>query len=214
MKCRAGQFAGMVAGALVATLTLGGCSLRKAAIDQHAYLLMPSTVQSIASPGHPGTLKVLPVTVAAAFEAQGLVYRWDELAYRTDFYHQFMVPPRALATERLTEVLRQARPFETVVAAGSPVDAAWLLETTVTAFYGDWRPGREAAAVVEVRYELVKAGRSERRVVGAGTKRTAIPLPERTPVALVKGLSAGLDRASSEIAAALRELSLGDADRR
>ncbi len=214
MKRRAGQFIGMVAGAMVAILTLGGCSLRKAAVDQHSYLLLPATVRPAAEPGHPGTLKVLPVTVAAAFEAQGLVYRWDEVTYRSDFYHQFLVPPRSLATERLTEGLRQGRPFETVVSASSPAEAGWWLEMTVTAFYGDWRTGRAPAAVVEVRYELLKAGRAERRVVGGGTSKAVTPLSERTPVALVKGLSAGLDRASAEIAAALKEFRLEDTNRR
>jgi uncharacterized lipoprotein YmbA len=199
---------------LMASLGLSGCSFRQAAVDQRTYLLLPSTVEASPPSGHRGTLRVLPVSVASAFEGQGLVYRWDELVYRSDFYHQFMVSPRSLVTERLTEGLRQCRPFETVVSAGSPAEAGWLLEMTVNSLYGDWRSDRTPTAVVEVRYELIKAERPSRRVITNGVSRVEAPLSERTPAALVRGFSAGLDKVTLEIAEVLRRLPLDDKDAR
>src|SRR5262249_52991226 len=96
-----------------------------------------------------------------------------------------------------------AGPFKAVTQPDSMLPASYILEANVTELYGDFRPGRPAAAVMAVQFILVdvdavKSGRVFEQTI---TRRG--PLDDPSPGALVRGYGKAVSDILSEVAAEL-----------
>lgn len=169
---------------------LSGCAQSITAREQYVFQVKRDLTASESPPD--GTLEVRRLTIDAAFAGKNLVYRLKEFEYEADYYREFLVPPAVLITEQTREWLSASRVFAEVVPLGSRIPPTYTLEGNVTALYGDFRDGPESAAVLEIRYFLLKNGDPQETILFAETYRAREPLPAKTPEALIESLNKAL----------------------
>jgi hypothetical protein len=86
------------------------------------------------------------------------------------------------------------RPLRRGARAGISADAAYALEGTVLAVYGDLREAKRPAAVLEVQVYVVRAGPAGRELVLDRRFSERVDLPDTAPEALAKGFNEALAR--------------------
>lgn len=137
-----------LAGLLAGLFFLGGCSLRQAAPAKSTYLMEAHRTAPAPAASGFGALRVRSIQVAAPFEGRGFVYRRGELHYESDFYHEFLVPPRTVVTDQVRQWFSDSGLFARVLEPSSQADAALSLEGTVSALYGDFREHPKAVLAI------------------------------------------------------------------
>ena len=186
-------------------VALAGCAQNVSAREQYVLQVTRNLQPLEARIG--ATLEVRRLTIDAAFAAKSLVYRLREFEYEADYYREFLVPPAVLITEQTREWLSASGLFAEVVPPGSRIHPTYTLEGNVTALYGDFRTESASAAVLEIRYFLLKNGDPKETILFAETYRVREPLPAKSPEALVrafnKALAGTLDRLETDLQQAL-----------
>jgi cholesterol transport system auxiliary component len=172
-------------------LTLSGC-FGGTAINK-TYYILDARREGGPAPVHADTtLRVRRFNVDEAFAAKQLVYRVAEFRYESDYYHEFMVLPGAMITEKTRDWLADSGLFARVSSVGSRLESTYLLEGNVTALYADFRSEAAPTAVVEIRFFLL-AGPDTNETVGlARTYRAESPIAAKTAEGVVEALSKGL----------------------
>jgi len=186
-------------------VALAGCAQNVSAREQYVLQVTRNLEPLEARLG--ATLEVRRLTIDAAFAAKSLVYRLREFEYEADYYREFLVPSAVLITEQTREWLSASGLFAEVVPPGSRVPPAYTLEGNVTALYGDFQTESAPAAVLEIRYFLLKNGDPKETILFAETYRVREPLPAKSPEALVaafnKALAGTLSRLETDLQQAL-----------
>lgn len=185
-------------------LTLAACSFGRPMPQPATYVIEPPMLAPeprIAR--RPETLRMGHVQVAAAYAGSALVYRLDETRYTSDPYHAFIAAPGALLGHVIADWLDRCGPFSGVAQPGSKAPAAYILEATVTALYGDFRSGQKPAAVLAVQFALVDQTGLRPRLVQERTIARRVDLPRASPEALVHGYSEALAQILSQLASEL-----------
>lgn len=173
-------------------LMASGCSLKQAAPVKATFLIeTPRTAPARAIPA-PMTLRVRPIQVAEPFEGREFVYRKSELSFESDFYHGFLVPPRALVTSQARRWLETSGLFRAVLDPTSKADATHTLEGNVTALYGDYRDQAAPKAVLAIQFVLLHEEGAAPQIVFQRGYRQEVPLDGRGAEALAKGWSKAL----------------------
>jgi uncharacterized lipoprotein YmbA len=173
-------------------LLVTGCSLKQAAPVKATFLLeAPRTAPTRPAAG-PMTLRVRPIQVAEPFEGREFVYRKSELNFESDFYHGFLVPPRALVTSQLRRWFESSGLCRAVLDPASKADATHTLEGSVTALYGDYRDTAAPKAVLAVQFVLWHEPGAVPQMVFQREYRQEVPLDGRGAEALAKGWSRAL----------------------
>lgn len=175
---------------LVVILTgtlLAGCSLKKQYPAKHSFLIEAQRIGEARAAATSGVLRVRSLQVAAPFEGKGFVYRNSGLGYQTDFYHEFLVAPRALMTEQTRQWLGASGLFRFVLDSSSKADATHSLEGNVSALYGDYRDGASPKAVLAVEFFLVNDQPASPEIVFHKSYRQEVSLENRAPETLAKG---------------------------
>jgi uncharacterized lipoprotein YmbA len=180
------------------SLALMACSIGKPVPQPTTYVVEPDAPTQRVSGLHGSeVVRMGNVRVAAAFAGNALVYRTDDVTFVSDPYQSFIADPRAMFGNQMASWLNLAGPFKVVTQPDSGLPADYILEATVIEFYGDFRPGKPAAAVMTVQLTLFSTD-----AVGSGrvfeqTVTRRVPLERSSPDALVRGYG----RAVSEILA-------------
>ena len=104
----------------------------------------------------PGSLRVGPVAVGAAFRGKQFVFREADLKYETDYYNEFLVAPAANIGEAVARALTAAKVFTAVLPGATTADPDWTLDVFVGSLYGDGRAMDKPAAVLSVTFFLRK----------------------------------------------------------
>ncbi|HKY01555.1 MAG TPA: hypothetical protein VJM53_03300 [Burkholderiales bacterium] len=130
---------------LLLALMLTACDLKRPAVAVHTYLPPPSASKA----PQPLDTRIERFNVAPAFEGKPLVWRMSETRYESDFYNEFLSPPRALLLNRTQEWFH---------LGDHPNPAARALYVDVLSFYGD---RRNSEAVVRARFSLEGSNRFE-----------------------------------------------------
>lgn len=193
---------------VAAGLLLGGCTLTRPAVVKERYLLQAAppapAMAPAAAAAHPGTLRLNPVAVAAPYAGTSLVVRLDEFRYERDFYHEFLVAPRDMITERTAAWLAARRVFAGVQLAGSSLPPDVELGGFVSEFYGDLRPGRPPEAVLTVQFVLTDIRTAPAKRLWQDTFTRRVPLTGKAPAEIVRGMDAALAAVLTDLAAALQ----------
>ncbi len=144
------------------------------------------------------TLLVGAVTVAAGYDNRGLVYRVGPERVEADFYNEFVAPPARLLADQTAQYLDQANNRVRVVKTPGLTLAQFGLETYLEYLHGDFTvdPPR---AEIGIRFTLNDLRGSTTRVIFDKTYRRSSPLAERSPAALVAGLSECLREVLAEL---------------
>jgi cholesterol transport system auxiliary component len=173
---------------------LAGCSLKKQAPAKLAFVLEAHRPADKRSASDLATLRVRPLSVAAPFEGRNFVYRNSDLNYESDFYHEFLVAPRALLTEEVRQWLEGSGLFRAVLDPASKDEATHSLEGHVTELYGDFRSKAAPKGTLALRFLLMREGTSRSEIVFQKAYRQEVPADNRSPEALAKAWSKALQQ--------------------
>jgi len=170
-----------------AALALIACSIGKPIPAPNTYVVQPPAPEG-ASSSNPNTesLRVGNVRVAAAYAGAALVYRMDEVQFTSDPYSRFIAEPATMLGDQMAVWLAGTGRFA-VVGPESALPAHYLLETTVTELYGDFRSGRQPAAVLAVQFALLDQTSARPKAVLERSIARRVDLPRASPDALVRG---------------------------
>jgi uncharacterized lipoprotein YmbA len=179
---------------LGAVCLLTGCLARPPLEQQSFIFAAPAASAAKASPGG-RVLRIRSLQVAAPFEGRQFVYRTGEFSYDNDTYAQFMVPPAEGLVPPINSLTRQSGVFSAVAEPGSGLKPDTLVEIHVTQLYGDFRPSREAAAVLAMRFLFFDAPQGiPGKVLFQQEYARALPLKTRSAAALIEGWNQALDQ--------------------
>ena len=179
---------------LIALTILPGCGGRKA-YDKHNYLLNATRQAEPVARQKDVILEVRNFTIDTAFSGKGLVYRTGELKYETDFYHEFLISPRSMITEKTRNWLAASGLCQRVLDPGSQIDPTHMIEGNITALYGDFRDEASPKAVMEIRMFLLetRAGEEPLSILGA-TYKSSADLESSGPDGLVNAFDKCLEQ--------------------
>jgi cholesterol transport system auxiliary component len=176
-----------------AALILAACSIGEPLPEATTYVVEPQM-----PPAAPAGARV-----AAAFSGNSLVFRASDVRYVSDPYHAFIADPASMLGDRMADWLEQAGPFASVVPPDGVRSTRYVLQASVTELYGDFRPGRQPAAVMTVQFALLDTDSPRAKTVLARTLSRRIDLPEASFDALVRGYGTALAEILAELVAAM-----------
>jgi cholesterol transport system auxiliary component len=172
-------------------LTLSGC-FQSAAIDRKYYILDVKRQGGPAQVHTDAALRVRRFNVDEAFATRQLVYRVSEFRYESDYFHQLLVLPGLMITEKTRDWLADSGLFGRVSSVGSRLEPKYMLEGNVIALYADFRNEAKPVAVAEIRFFLLAGPEGEETVDLARTYRAESSIGAKTAEAVVEALSQSL----------------------
>jgi cholesterol transport system auxiliary component len=194
-------------GLLGGVAALGGCSL----LPQAPYVQKrdwPLDVRRDAAlpPRRGGRiLLVRNVQAAPGLEQRGLQWLQRDGSLHVDFYEQWAVPPAEAVADDLRRWLADAGLFGAVVAAGSRLNADFVLEGEVNTFMADLRTDTARASLAIVLYDQRP---NPTRLLLQKTESAEVKLAGTDAPALAEGMKAALvevlRRTEQEVAGATR----------
>jgi ABC-type uncharacterized transport system auxiliary subunit len=171
---------------LACAIAVGGCA-QTAAHKRH-YILEAVRQDEPAETQTDVVLEVHRFTIDAAFAGKALVYRRDQLTYESDFYHEFLVAPAVMITEKARLWLARSGLVARVLTPGSRLEASHTLEGNITQLYGDFSDPSTAQAVLELHCFLLANENADETIVFGKVYGASIPLEAQTADALVEAL--------------------------
>lgn len=138
-------------------------------------------------------LGIRTLQVAPPFDGRAFVYRTGEFSYERDPYARFMVPPAEGLISPICRWWREAGEFRDVAEAGSALKPDTLVEIHVAQLYGDFRPLKNSAAVLDIRVVFFDAANGvPGRVILRRECSRRVPLKARTASALMEAWNQAL----------------------
>lgn len=172
-------------------LTVSGC-LQGTASDRKYYILDVKREGGPAQVHTDAALRIRRFNVDEAFMTKQLAYRLGEFRYESDYYHQFLVLPGMMITEKARDWLADSGIFGRVSSVGSRLESKYMLEGNVITLHADFRNESAPAAVTEIRFFLIAGPDANETVALARTYRAESPISARTAEAVVEALSKSL----------------------
>lgn len=171
-------------------VTLAGCvNLNKSYPEKRSFVLDVGAPPH-ETPSHSNkVLKINRLRVSPLFAGRAMVYRTADLQYESDFYDEWFVTPSVLVTQQLQNWLARSGRFQLVLQGTNHIEPTHFLEGTVTEFYGDFR--ESPSAVLGIEFHLLDA-MNEGQLSFRQTYHQGIPLTDRSPDALARGLTEAL----------------------
>jgi cholesterol transport system auxiliary component len=173
------------------TLTLSGC-LQGDTADRKHYIVEAKREGGPPAVHSDTTLRVRRFNVDEAYASKQLVYRIEEFRYESDYYHEFLVLPGLMITEKTRDWLADSGLFGRVSSVGSRLESTYMLEGNVTKLCADFTDKSAPMAVMEIRFFLLVGADVNETVVLSETYRAASPIPNRSAEAVVEAFSKSL----------------------
>ncbi|MEK6801456.1 MAG: ABC-type transport auxiliary lipoprotein family protein [Nitrospirota bacterium] len=183
----------MKVGCLIALCTAAaGCvNLNKSYPEKRSFVLEVSRDQETGPPRIGPVLKIARFRVSPQFEGRELVVRTGEFQYDMHFYDVWLVTPGAMLGQQFYAWLSRTGQFQYVLLGSNHAEAAYVLAGDITAFHGDYREGRQPTAVLGLDLHVID-GKQEASVVWQRRYRQEVPLSDRLPDELARGLNEAL----------------------
>lgn len=137
-------------------------------------------------------LLLKPVRVTSQFRGRTLVFKIGENEYQSQPQYQFFSDPSEMFTEQLRRWLQKSGQFSQVVI-DEDIEADMVLETAVTALYGDQREQFSPQAVLEMQFFLLTADKNNSKPLFQTGLRIDVDIAQTTPANVVKGWQQGLE---------------------
>ncbi|OUR73788.1 ABC transporter [Methylophaga sp. 41_12_T18] len=138
------------------------------------------------------TLYLKPVTVTSHFRGKTLVFRIGENEFRSQPPHEFFSEPEEMFTEQLRRWLQKSGMFSQVVTTETS-HADFVLETAVTALYGEKREQFSPQAALEMQFFLSSTEKDKAQTLFQTGLRIDVDVDSPTPANIVKGWQQGLE---------------------
>lgn len=178
-------------------LTTGCLRLEKTYPQKKAYALAgPSTVTHHGSASN-RVLQIDAFDSAPAYRGRGFVYRTGDQTWQSDYYHEFFTPPTTMFSEIIRNWVQGTGVFRQISQAGYPA-ASDLLQGRIVALHGDYRPGRQPMAVLELQLSLMDLQTTPPRTLLYRSYRQSLPLADKQPATLVQTWNTALADILSE----------------
>jgi uncharacterized lipoprotein YmbA len=136
-------------------------------------------------------LYLKPVKLTSHFRGRKLVFRIGDNEYQQQISHQFFSDPQEMFTEQLKRWLSKSGLFSQIVT-NDDVPADMILETAVTALYGDAREQFSPQSVLEMQFFLLRTDQNKTQPLFQTGLKVEVDIPETTPPNVVKGWKQGL----------------------
>jgi cholesterol transport system auxiliary component len=178
---------------LAGIVLITSCSLRQSYPARQTFLIEARRDQPPAQATPHAILRIRPPTVAAPFDHRAFVYRDGDLAYETDFYHQFLVSPRVLIADATRQWLAESGLFLAVLDSSSRIAPTHTLEANVTSLYGDFRNPAAPEAVVAIQFHLLRESPTGPQIQFHQAYRSTVPVQRTDADTLARSLSLALE---------------------
>lgn len=183
-----------------------GCSLSKPYPDKSLHAISVHDSPAKVKLPTKAVLRIEAVHVAKPFDDSTFVYKVGQSEFRSDYYAGFITTPEALLGAELTSFLSRSGLYTSVVEGSSIADARWMLESNVTALYGDYS-GSKPAAVMTIGFFLLDSHQSIRfQHVYSETE----PLADKNPPELIEGWNKAYGRILQALLKDLAEVQKAD----
>lgn len=143
-------------------------------------------------------LLLMPVRVTSLYREKTLVFRVGDNEYKPQPPHEFFADPSEMFTEQLRRWLQKTGLFTQVVTT-SDVPADMVLESAVTALYGEQRDQFSPQAVLEMQFFLMSSNGENLKPLFQTGLRADVDIDESTPENVVKGWKQGLEELLSTV---------------
>ncbi len=137
------------AASLMTLLFFTSCSLKQPHIEKQTYLLDVSRTAAGRATAHPASLQIRNVSITPPFDGRGFVHRTSNLAYSTDFYHEFLTPPATQIEAQLQSWLTASKVFRNVLPSRNATLATHALDIQITTLHADVRSPSAAQVIIE-----------------------------------------------------------------
>lgn len=137
-------------------------------------------------------LRLSPVRVTSLYRGKTLVFRVGDNEYRPQPPHQFFADPSEMITEQLRRWLEKTGLFSQVVTRDD-VPADMVLDTAVTALYGEQRDQFSPQAVLEMQFFLMSEDPNNTKPLFQTGLRVDVDIEQSSPENVVKGWNQGLE---------------------
>ncbi len=151
-------------------------------------------------------LEVRRFSVDSVYAAKELMYRQGPLAYQIDHYHQLVISPGQMITEKTRTWLLQSGLFSRVLDPGSLSVPTHYLEGNVTALYGDFRNKRAPVAVMAMRLFLIDPKPAHESVLLSKTYEARVALKTFDAQGLVAGYNTCVEQILTQLEDDLSEI--------
>ncbi len=185
-------------------LLLSGClRLETPHPPKTAYLLSAQRNAPITESLSHRILQIDPFESAPCCLGRSFVYRRGEQIWLNDYYHEFFTAPPAMLTEISRLWMQKSGLFGQVAATGYP-PPSHLLRGRIVNLYGDYRPGKPPAAVLQLEFSFwdLQAGAPRDPLHRSYHRR--LVLEDRQPETLVKAWSEALVEILGELETTLK----------
>jgi cholesterol transport system auxiliary component len=182
---------------LIVASTAGCLDLKKSYPEKRSFVLDVGEPQREARENGTIVVKINKLRVSPLFAGRAMVYRIADLQYESDFYNEWFVAPAALVTQQVHHWLSQISGFQLVGLGMNHLDPTHLLQGTVTEFYGDFRD--TPLAVLGLDVHVLDAMHAHQPLFRRSYHQE-VPLGDRSPDALARGLTEALRLALVDMA--------------
>jgi uncharacterized lipoprotein YmbA len=136
-------------------------------------------------------LLLKPVRVVPHFRDKAIVFRVNESEYQSQASHLLFSEPEEMFTAQLRRWLQKSGLFSQVVVDDS-VEADFVLESAVTALYGEKRPEYSPQSILEMQFFMSNADDQQKMLFQTGL-RVDVDIEQTTPGNVVTGWKQGLE---------------------
>lgn len=137
-------------------------------------------------------LYIKPVKVTSHFRGKHIVFKVGENEFRSSTNHEFFSEPEEMFTEQLKRWLQKSGLFSKVVTSKDE-SADLVLETAVTALYGEKREQFSPQAVLEMQFFLTSSDEEQQQALFQTGLRIDVDVAAARPANVVKGWKEGLE---------------------
>jgi len=137
-------------------------------------------------------LRIMPVKVSPQFSGSHIMFKIADNEYATQDNHQFFSKPSELFTYQLQRWLQKTGQFSQVITDPN-LPADLVLETSVTALYGEQREAFSPQSALEMQFFLLSESSEGSRALFQTGLRIDIDIEKTTPANVVKGWNLGLE---------------------
>lgn len=136
-------------------------------------------------------VRLLPVKLTSQYRNRAIMFKVGENEFQPQPQDQFFATPEEMFTEQLQRWLEKTGIFTKVILNDSePADM--VLQTAVTALYGDKRENFPPQSVLEMQFFLLSEPDTTAQAIYQTGLRIDIDIEETTPANVVKGWKTGL----------------------
>jgi len=136
-------------------------------------------------------LRIKPVRITSIYQTKNIIFRVGESEYTPQLDHVFFSDQSEMITEQLRSWLQQSGLFSRVIVSDEE-SADMVLESAVTALYGEQRNQFSPQAVLEMQFFLSAERADLDKVLFQTGLRVETDIDQTTPANVVKGWKIGL----------------------